>query len=135
MADMTYLEKKRKEVLKDIEPICKTLDIQDYDEYDIDRLTELIKADKDSRCIILPCKIGDMIYKIHDIEDKHIARYKITGIHLKDEKGFRGIKREEYLIVRGNGGYCSHIPLKQLGKTAFLSYDEAKKVCKSLKFR
>lgn len=31
MADMTYLEQKRKEVLKEIEPICKAFNIQDYD--------------------------------------------------------------------------------------------------------
>ena len=31
MADITYLEQKRKEVLKEIEPICKAFDIQDYD--------------------------------------------------------------------------------------------------------
>lgn len=30
----------------------------------IDRLRELAEADKEGRCVVLPCKVGDTIYKI-----------------------------------------------------------------------
>lgn len=32
------------------------------DEYDLDRLRELVEADRDGRCVVLPVKIGDSIY-------------------------------------------------------------------------
>lgn len=38
-------------------------DILGY-EYKLDRLRELINADKDGRCLILPCKIGATVYLI-----------------------------------------------------------------------
>ena len=31
------------------------------DDYDLDRL-ELVKADKEGRCVVLPCKEGDLVY-------------------------------------------------------------------------
>ena len=33
-------------------------------EVSIDRLRELAEADKEGRCVVLPCKVGDTIYKI-----------------------------------------------------------------------
>lgn len=29
------------------------------EDYDLDRLKELVEADHDGRCIVLPCKVGD----------------------------------------------------------------------------
>ena len=37
------------------------------DEYDLDRLKELIEADKENRCLVLPCKIGDTVWRLYDI--------------------------------------------------------------------
>ncbi len=34
------------------------------DGYDIDRLQELVEADKDGRCVVLPAGIGDTVYHI-----------------------------------------------------------------------
>ena len=41
-------------------------DIEDIlgDNYDLDRLRELVEADRDGRCVVLPCKVGDTIYKL-----------------------------------------------------------------------
>ena len=33
------------------------------DEYDLDRLRELVEADKDGRCVVLPCKVEDDVGK------------------------------------------------------------------------
>ena len=49
-------------------PIAKAFDrlaaIEDIlgDEYELDRLLELVEADRDGRCIISPCKTGDTVY-------------------------------------------------------------------------
>ena len=34
------------------------------DNYDLDRLRELVEADRDGRCVVLPCKIGTPVYRI-----------------------------------------------------------------------
>ena len=34
------------------------------DEYDLERLRELTQADRDRRCVVLSCKIGDTVYSI-----------------------------------------------------------------------
>ena len=34
------------------------------DEYDIDRLRELMQADREGRCVVLPVKLGDKVYRI-----------------------------------------------------------------------
>lgn len=38
------------------------------DEYDLNRLRELAQADREGRCVVLPCKIGDTIYQADYIE-------------------------------------------------------------------
>lgn len=35
------------------------------DTYDLDRLRELVESDEDGRCVVPPCKPGDMVYKLH----------------------------------------------------------------------
>lgn len=37
-------------------------------DYDIDRLRELVDADKAGRCVVLPCKVGDKVYHITTCE-------------------------------------------------------------------
>ena len=32
------------------------------DDYDLDRLRELVEADRDGRCVVLPCKVGDELF-------------------------------------------------------------------------
>ena len=32
------------------------------DEYDLDRLRELAQADREGRCVVLPCKVDDDVY-------------------------------------------------------------------------
>ena len=39
------------------------------DDYDLDRLRALVQADKEGRCVVLPCKIGDTVYHIAKCRD------------------------------------------------------------------
>lgn len=34
------------------------------EEYDLDKLMELVQAKREGRCIVLPCKIGSTLYRI-----------------------------------------------------------------------
>lgn len=53
-------------------PIAKAFDrlaaIEDIlgDEYDLDRLRELAQADREGRCVVLPCKNGDPVWRLYD---------------------------------------------------------------------
>ena len=37
------------------------------DNYDLDRLEELVEADREGRCVVLPCKIGESVWEVLDV--------------------------------------------------------------------
>lgn len=43
------------------------------DDYELSRLQELVDADRDGRCVVLPCKIGDTIYEV--------IKHRNSGVH------------------------------------------------------
>ena len=46
--------------LKEIEDILG-------DDYDLDRLKELVEADREGKCVVLPCKVGESIWEVLDV--------------------------------------------------------------------
>lgn len=36
------------------------------DEYDLDELREMVQAKREGRCVVLPCKIGDPVWRLYD---------------------------------------------------------------------
>lgn len=44
------------------------VDLETLNNTPISRLVELAEADKDGRCIVLPCKVGDIVYKLITIK-------------------------------------------------------------------
>lgn len=80
------------------------------DEYDLDRLRELAEADREGRCVVLPCKIGDTLYRIQ--------RFK-RGKNWKKEAEF--IRTVE--LNRNN--FWRIVIDGELGKTVFLTREEA----------
>lgn len=79
--------------------ICLSL-IKDIlgDDYDLDRLRELVEADREGRCEVLPCKIGSLVYS-----------------HARKLDGKDYVKETEF--------WWSDIP--QIGKTVFLTREAA----------
>lgn len=66
-------EEKYKRILMDEKPSVEKVynrlkKIEDVlgDEYDLDRLRELVQADQEGRCVVLPCKIGDPVWRLYD---------------------------------------------------------------------
>lgn len=47
--------------------ISRLADIEDIlgDDYDLDHLRELVQADRDGKCVVLPCKAGDKVYLLN----------------------------------------------------------------------
>lgn len=88
------------------------------DDYDLDRLKELVEADRDGRCVVLPCKIGDTVY---DIQMGKITEKTIISIPFLMSKSIN------YLCLQAinNRGALTTIETENLGKTVFLSREEA----------
>lgn len=86
--------------------------------YNIDRLKELVEADRDGRCVVLPCKIGDTVY---DILMGKITEKAIISIHFLLSKSVNHL----CLQAINNRGALTTIETEDLGKTVFLTRKEA----------
>lgn len=91
------------------------------------RLRELAEADKDGRCVVLPCKVGDMIYfaRAHPI-----LRYKVTGY----EMGNAGISQVRSKHVDEETGLTFNFTFRpsSIGKTVFFTSEKAKKALQEM---
>jgi len=81
----------------------------------LDRLRELAEADKDGRCAVLPCKVGDTVYCI-DKQNKIVT--EIVGYFYIDENNISMINDRE------DSDY-------DFGKTAFLTREAAEAALKA----
>ena len=84
------------------------------------RLRKLAEADKDGRVVVLPCKVGQRVFALMDM-DKHISECEVKRIGMGNEIGFIGL---EPIGARGREYGVS---LNGFGKTVFLTREEAEK--------
>lgn len=51
------------------------------DNYDLDRLRKLVEAERDGRCVVLPCPVGTTVYMpfCSGIVEKKIGQFHING--------------------------------------------------------
>ena len=87
------------------------------------RLRELAEADKDRRVVVLPCKVGQRVFALVDM-DKHISECEVKQIGMGNEIGFIGL---EPIGARGRE---YGVALNGFGKTVFLTREEAEKAMK-----
>lgn len=93
----------------------------------IDRLRELAEADKDGRLVVLPCEVGDRLYEVTG--RKTISVYKVRAIRVELFGLFI-----EWDIVEGFAWQSlSGINAGEIGKTVFLTYEEAEKALEAMK--
>ena len=83
-------------------------------------IVELMEADRDSRLVVLPCKVGDTVYALFGA-DKYVSECVVKRIGMGDHIGFAAI---EPISARGHEYGVS---LKGFGKTVFLTREEAEK--------
>ena len=95
--------------LADLESICNYT-----------RLRELAEADKDGRLVVLPCKVGQRVFALMDM-DKHISECEVKRISMGKKTGFIGL---EPIGARGRE---YGVVLNGFGKTVFLTREEAEK--------
>lgn len=122
----------RNEVLKRLAEIENILG----DEYDLDRLKELTQADKEDRCLVLPCKVGDTVFTYCYLRNSgtlELSEYKIYGIEIDDKT--ITYKATKWKPV-GNGVLSQKVEwwfdIKDIGKDVFFTKEERKKALEGL---
>ena len=93
-------------------------------DYSISRMVELMKADKDGRVLILPCKVGDTVYFVNA---KQILEFTVVG-YAVDETGISWVYSEH--VDKTGHTYERTFGPDRIGKTTFLSREEAEKAMK-----
>ena len=93
--------------------IEKTLSGYDYS---ISRMVELMKADVEGRVLILPCKVGDPVWRIVRDGEPHITRDEVRDMYFADDMT---------LCVELVGGRVTFT--EKFGKTVFLTREEAER--------
>lgn len=87
-------------------------DILGYD-YDLDRMRELVEADQDGRCVVLPCKVGTIVYSVRH-ERVPDDDYRMSS-HIE-----RSVVAQKFRLIHAD---C-------IGKTVFLTREAAESALK-----
>ena len=85
------------------------------------RLREIAEAEKDGRCVVLPCKVGDTVWRIVRDGEPHITRDEVRDMYFADDMT---------PCVELVGGRVTFT--EKFGKTVFLSREEAEKALRGM---
>ncbi len=96
-------------------------EITEFEGLPIDRLRELAEADKDERVVVLPCKVGDTVWRIVRDGEPHITRDEVRDMYFADDMT---------PCVELVGGRVTFT--EKFGKTVFLSREEAEKALRGM---
>lgn len=89
-------------------------------------LRELAEADKDGRVVVPPCKVGDRLYEVTG--RKTISVYKVKAIRVESFGLFIEWDIVEGFVWQSLAG----INAGEIGKTVFLTREEAEKALKEV---
>lgn len=92
-----------------------------------ERIRELLKADKDGRLVVPPCKVGDRLYEVTG--RKTISVYKVRAIRVE----LFGLFIEWDIVEGFVWQSLSGINAGEIGKTVFLTREEAEKALEAMK--
>ena len=84
-------------------------------------IRELAEADKDGRVVVLPCKVGDTVWRIVRDGEPHITRDEVRDMYFADDMT---------PCVELVGGRVTFT--EKFGKTVFLSREEAEKALQEM---
>lgn len=93
----------------------------------VERIRELLKANKEGRLVVLPCKVGDRLYEVTG--RKTISVYKVKAIRVE----LFGLFIEWDIVEGFVWQSLSGINASEIGKTVFLNREEAEKALEAMK--
>lgn len=76
------------------------------DEYDLEHLKELVEADREGRCVALPCKAGDTInaFRFQDDRGIYCVSDKVTSVSW-NKNGYTVRTKEKFYPIKEKDGY------------------------------
>ena len=93
-----------------------------------ERIRKLLAADKDGRCVVLPCKVGDTVWIVGAVRKLYSA--KVRTFFCGHPSAVRGDDDGGHIhMIRTTE--CD-IPMQEFGKTVFLSREEAEKALQEM---
>ena len=110
-------------------------EITEFDGLPIDRLRELAGADKDGRVVVLPCKVGDVMYKLFR-EYTECTSYQVRKDNYCCEGCMVPCDSREVTVIRAI--QPNSLPevvryIEDIGKTVFFTREEAEKALEAKK--
>lgn len=100
--------------------------MRDAEQEGVARLRELAEADKDGRVVVPPCKVGDRLYEVTG--RKTISVYKVKAIRVE----LFGLFIEWDIVEGFVWQSLSDINAGEIGKTVFLTREDAEKALKEV---
>ena len=91
----------------------------------LDRLRELAQADREGRCVVLPCKIGDTIYQVDYMTHGEALRAGVPEKNDPRSKRKFGRRKAEYLPLMVREKKMVKSLYSEFGKSVFLTRAEA----------
>lgn len=92
-------------------------------DYNLNRLRELVQADREGRCVVLPCMIGDTVYVLNH----HLGRVfenEVAGFSVGYPSDNRNNVSTVYVGKYGSKTF-RRWKFQRFGKTVFLTREEA----------
>ena len=93
------------------------------------RLIELSKADANGLVVVLPCKVGDMVYRLEVGCCKHREKDTCTAYCEGYEYSCPDYESDRHIVI---GHFCLS-DITSIGKTVFLTREEAEMALKELR--
>ena len=93
----------------------------------LDRFRQLVKAGKDGRVAVLPCKVGDTLYEVTG--RKTISEYRVKAIRVELFCVFIEWEIEKGFVWQSLAG----ITPNEIGKTVFLTREAAEAALEAMK--
>lgn len=95
--------------------------MRDAEQEGVARLRELAEADKDGRLVVLPCKVGDGLWTFCSYPVEQVYSFTVTDISTLNGRTMLNTSR------------CGVIDARDVGKTVFLTREEAEAALGAMK--
>lgn len=103
----------------------------DYKNLLIDKLGEYEDLEEQCRLVILPCKVGDTLYRVNKGAKEPVIMMRVLQLYIKQLHKDRTVIRIDAINDDDMGESCYF--LENIGKTVFLTKSEAEAKLKELR--
>jgi len=102
-------------------------------ELPLKRIRELAQADRDGRCVVLPCKIGDIVYEIRYTAENNSPRKHARKIFDYSVSACTWRMRKQPDMCYVSEKKCTKSDFAFMGRTVFLTRAEAEAALEGMK--